>query len=139
METWETHSEETAPTESPEPIESPSESPPPVDASSSEPSAPDSTESSSSSEPGFLTGTASEQAPGIGDSTHPAPAAIIGEDGQLHVAGEPPVGNIAPSLPQPDPPASGPTDEENIAKLNAVTEPEPQETNRPDIGTPTEE
>lgn len=90
---------------------------------------------------GILAGTGSELAPGVGgDGDHPAPAAVLGDDGQLHVAGEPPAGTIAPSqAPVGDEPDVGSgdivSDEEARERLNAVTEPEPYETERPDLGT----
>lgn len=113
------------------------------DAASESP-APQSSESSESSdEPqgeGLLAGTASEQAPGVGGlGDHPAPAAIVGEDGQLHVAGEPPAGTIAsgqaPVGDAADEQSGDVTDEEARERLNAVQEPEQIETDRPDIGT----
>lgn len=92
-------------------------------------------------EAGLLAGTTAEVAPGVGGTgDHPAPAAVLNEDGSLHVAGEPPVGNIAPSqAPAGDstdlPSGDVVTDPAAREKLNAETEPEPIETDRPDIGT----
>jgi hypothetical protein len=88
-----------------------------------------------------LAGTASEQAPGVGGTgDHPAPAAVIRpEDGQLHVAGEPPAGTVAgtavPAGDAPDLQAGEVTDPEARERLNATKEPEQIETERPDLGT----
>lgn len=85
---------------------------------------------------GLLVGTGSEQAPGVGDASHPAPAAMVREDGLAHVAGESPVGTTpASSGYDPDDTPSGATTEEARERLNAVQEPEQHDIKRPDIGT----
>lgn len=89
-------------------------------------------------EPGILTGTAEELAPGVGGAgEHPAPAAVRNPDGSLHVAGEPPVGNVASGLAgsELEETPSGATDEGAREALNAEQEPEQIETERPDLGT----
>lgn len=93
-----------------------------------------------SEDPGLLAGTSSEQQPGVGGTgDHPAPASVVGEDGELHVAGEPPAGTSAgtqtPAGDTTDLQSGDVTDPEAREKLNAETEPEPIETDRPDIGT----
>lgn len=90
---------------------------------------------------GVLVGTGTERAPGVGGlGDHPAPAAMRDPvRGGIHVAGEPPAGTIAGSsapADSEDVQAGGDvTDEDARERLNAVTEPEPYETERPDIGT----
>ncbi len=93
-------------------------------------------------ERGTLPGTASEQAPGVGGTgDHPAPASMVDENGVLHVAGEPPnaAAGQSPVGDSTDVQSGTDVDPEALAKLDAVTEPVQAETDRPDIGTPTQE
>lgn len=89
---------------------------------------------------GLLAGTASERQPGVGGTgDHPAPAAMRDpETGRLRVAGEPETGagTAVPVGDSTDLQAGDVTDESARERLNAVTEPEQQETERPDLGTP---
>lgn len=125
--------------------------PPSAPTAGSSPSSPDPTpptsepesEISSSPQPGsgLVAGTGTELEPGTGGlGDHPAPAAMIGPDGALHVAGEPPAGNIAgSSSPVGDTSdlASGDlSPEAKAARDAAPSEHQQVETNRPDIGTP---
>lgn len=74
---------------------------------------------------------------GTGD--HPAPAAMRDETGKLRVAGESPNVSFAGTEAGADlgeDIASGALDPEAREKLNAETEPEQVEVQRPDIGTP---
>lgn len=91
-----------------------------------------------------LAGTGTEVEHGVGGGgEHPAPAAVVGDDGQLHQAGEPPAGTVASGqAPAGDPfdLQSGDLSPEAQAALDAApNEPEQAETDRPDLGTPTEE
>lgn len=84
-----------------------------------------------SPEPGVGTG-------GTGD--HPAPAVMTGPDGELHVAGEPPAGNIAgtssPFGDTSDLQSGDLSPEAEAARDAAPSEHEQIDTDRPDIGTP---
>ena len=96
-------------------------------------------EAESTEESGVLVGTTTEQAPGVGGiGDHPAPAAMVDpESGELRVAGQAPADTAALSAP-PDQEVEQPSDEEieeNRERLNAVTEPDPVQIERPDIGT----
>lgn len=91
-------------------------------------------------ESGPLAGTSSELEPGVGGTgDHPAPAAMRDESGDLHVAGEAPAGtaesNESPAGDSTDLQSGDVVDPEAREKLNAETEPEQVETDRPDIGT----
>lgn len=71
--------------------------------------------------------------------THPAPAIMPGEDGVLRQHGEGPTsaGDSAPEGDSSDR-SDVDVDQEAQAKLNAEHEPDQVETDRPDLGTPTE-
>lgn len=91
-------------------------------------------------EEGILVGTESERAPGVGLADHPAPAAVRDpETGHVRVAGEAPAntsaGTQVPVGDSSDEQAGDVEDAEARERLNAVTEPEPIETDRPDLGT----
>jgi hypothetical protein len=89
-----------------------------------------------------LPGTGSEQQPGVGGTgDHPAPASIVGEDGQLHQAGEP-VGVASSNAPEGDSTdlQSGDLSPEAEAERDrADPEPDQVEIDRPDLGTPSPE
>jgi hypothetical protein len=91
---------------------------------------------------GSLAGTDSERDPGTGaGGTHPAPAAMLTEDGVLRQHGEGPnsPGNQVPVGDSSDEHAGGDVSPEAAAKLGAVVDSaeSQQETDRPDLGTPT--
>ena len=87
---------------------------------------------------GPLAGTESERAPGVGGlGDHPAPAAMLDEDGVMRQHGETP-STAAQQAPVGDgfeEQVGDVTDPEAQEKLDAVVEPEPYEIKRPDLGT----
>jgi hypothetical protein len=90
---------------------------------------------------GPLIGTDSERQPGTGAAgTHPAPAAMLTEDGVLRQHGEGPSspGNQVPAGDSSDEQSGSDVSPEAAAKLGAVVDSaeDQQETDRPDIGTP---
>lgn len=96
----------------------------------------------SEDESGLLVGTTSEQAPGVGDASHPAPAAMRDpQTGEVRVAGSPPsaASGTVPASDSPDEQAGDVTDPQAREQLSAVHELENEPTDRPDIGTPDEQ
>ncbi len=89
----------------------------------------------------MFAGTGSEIENGVGGSAdHPAPAAVLDEHGVLHVAGEPPAGNIAsgqsPVGDLTDLQSGDLSPEARAAMDNAPHEHPQVQIDRPDIGTP---
>lgn len=110
-----------------------------------EPETTDAPATETAAEPGVLAGTGSELAPGVGGTgDHPAPAVMVDPatgfmrqhgESLINTAGnQAPIGDLSDTTS-----ADNALDPEARERLDAVTEPDQAETNRPDLGTPDQE